>query len=119
MLTKVAIAAFSDELRRIQVADADTPHDYLETRAAVMAKLALAVPASPIARMGQVLRPHASNISHGAELAGLGILAKPSIDEMRGKQVDDKTKARTEVAGLGVLAAPSAYNLGKHLLTRH
>lgn len=118
MLTKEAFGAFSDELRHIQVADADTPPDYLETRAAVMAKLALAVPASPMARMGQILRPHASNISHGAEVAGLGILAKPSIDELRGKKVNEKSKARTEVAGLGVLAAPSAYNLGKHLLTR-
>jgi hypothetical protein len=115
MLTKIAIAAFSDELRRIQVADADTPLDYLETRAAVMAKLGMYLP-QMLRRGADAVKPHAGHLT---ELAGLGILAKPSIDELRGKKVDEKKKARTEVAGLGVLAAPSAYSLGKHLLTRH
>lgn len=50
----------------------------------------------------------ADHLTHGAELAGLGILAAPSIAEMRGKKVSDKTKHRAEVAGLGVLAVPSA-----------
>jgi hypothetical protein len=57
--------------------------------------------------------------AHAAEVAGLGILAKPSIDEMRGKKVPTKRKAGTELAGLGVLAAPSALSLGKHFLTKH
>ncbi len=114
MFTKVAMAAFSDEFRRIQVVGTDMPPDYLETRAAVMTKLGMYLPQAA-AKGFQAVKPH---LGHVAELGGLGILAKPSIDEMRGKQVDEKTKARTEVAGLGVLAAPSAMALGKHLLTR-
>ena len=61
----------------------------------------------------QVLDKTSNAWGHGAELAGLGILAKPSIDRLRGKHVDERKAARTEVAGLGVLAAPSAYELGK------
>lgn len=54
----------------------------------------------------------ASNVGHAVELAGLGILAAPSVAEMRGKKISDKTKHRAELAGLGVLAAPSAVHLG-------
>lgn len=60
----------------------------------------------------------AQNAGHAAEIAGLGILAKPSIDEMRGKEVAPKKKARTELAGLGVLAAPSVYHMGAGMLGR-
>lgn len=52
---------------------------------------------------------------HAAELAGLGILARPSIQKLRGKQVTHRSEAGHELVGLGTLAAPSAY----HLLTRH
>lgn len=50
----------------------------------------------------------ASNFAHAAELAGLGILAAPSVSEMRGKDWNPKAKAGAEIAGLGVLAVPSA-----------
>lgn len=56
--------------------------------------------------------------SHAAELAGLGILAAPSIQHLRGKEMSEKNKARTEVAGLGVLAAPSALAAGKAGLSK-
>jgi hypothetical protein len=56
--------------------------------------------------------------SHAAELAGLGILAAPSIGHLRGKDWSEKNKARAEVAGLGVLAAPSAYAVGKAGLSK-
>ncbi len=55
----------------------------------------------------------ASAFAHGAELAGLGLLAAPSVAHMRGKEWSEKNKARAEVAGLGVLAAPSALAVGK------
>jgi hypothetical protein len=54
-----------------------------------------------------------SSAAHAIELAGLGILARPSIQKMRGKDMDDHSAHMHELAGLGVLAAPSAYELGK------
>lgn len=59
-----------------------------------------------------------ASIDHAVELAGLGILAKPSVDELRGKKVEEKSKARWELAGLATLAAPSAYKLGKKFFTK-
>ena len=56
--------------------------------------------------------------SHVADLAGLGVLAAPSIASLSGKPWKEKTKDKAEVAGLGILAAPSAYALGKNLLKR-
>lgn len=56
--------------------------------------------------------------SHAAELAGLGMLAAPSISHLRGKDWSEKNKARMEVAGLGVLAAPSALAVGKAGLSK-
>lgn len=74
-----------------------------------------AVASSPdaIGAFHRALTKGASNFGHAAELAGLGILAAPTIAEMRGRHVSDKTKHRAELAGLGVLAAPSAIELGK------
>lgn len=54
--------------------------------------------------------------SHLAELAGLGALAYPAVQEVRGKKVSDKTRHIAELGGLATLAAPSAYHLGKKLL---
>lgn len=48
-----------------------------------------------------------------AELGGLGTLAIPSIQELRGKPMDEKTKAGLEVLGLGTLAAPYAGSVAK------
>jgi hypothetical protein len=53
-----------------------------------------------------------------AELAGLGLLAVPSIRSLQGKPVKEKTKDIMETAGLGILAAPYIHQLGKKLLTR-
>lgn len=58
----------------------------------------------------------AEHLTHGAEIAGLSILAAPSIQAMRGKPMKEKNTHRAELAGLGILAAPSAYHLGKKLL---
>lgn len=55
----------------------------------------------------------ASAFGHVAELGGLGLLAVPSVREMLGKKVSDKSKHRFELAGLGVLAAPSVLSLMK------
>jgi hypothetical protein len=54
-----------------------------------------------------------SAAEHLTEIAGLGVLAKPSIDRLRGKEVDERKAAKQEIAGLGILAAPSALKLGK------
>ncbi len=129
-MRKISFDAFSEELRQIQVASPDTPHDYLETRTAVLKKFASLGFGRPLvnagqkmlgSRAGQFIGRHADTLSHGAELAGLGVLAAPSIGELRHPTADprEKRKAKAEVAGLGILAAPSAMSLGKHLITRH
>lgn len=52
----------------------------------------------------------ASVFAHGAELAGLGILARPALHRLNtGEELSEKSKAVHEVAGLGVLAAPSVH----------
>ena len=73
------------------------PQDYVSTRAEVLSRYP---------------GLHKTS-SHLAELAGLGILAKPSYDELKGRHVDEKKKAKWELAGLGTLAAPSAHGLAK------
>ena len=80
----------------------DRPSDYLMTKVAA----AMAFPS---------LRKHASEGwgGHAIELAGLGILARPSVQELRGKEMSEQSKHLHEIGGLGVLAAPSAYKLGK------
>src|SRR5512144_454582 len=57
-------------------------------------------------------------LGHATELAGLGILAKPSIDKIRGKEVDERKAAKYETAGLGVLALPSAVELAHKAVTK-
>ena len=85
--------------------DQDTPNDYRSTRVA----------------MHQMFPKLASGgmWGHAAELAGLGILARPAINHLRGKEMSEKSKALHEVGGLGILAAPSAYAMGRRILTRH
>lgn len=53
-----------------------------------------------------------------AELAGLGMLAVPSIQSLRGKPMEEHTKDKFELAGLGTLAAPYVHSVGKKLLRR-
>jgi hypothetical protein len=127
-MNKIAFSAFSDELRRIQVADADTPHDYLETRVAALTKLgglgvgkALVGGATkllgPASRAGKFLGQHGGTIGHGIELGGLGMLAAPSVGELRRSQdPHERFKAKAELAGLGTLAITPGAALAGHLL---
>jgi hypothetical protein len=60
---------------------------------------------------------HERALTHGAELAGLGLLAVPSAQKLRkihSKETspEEKRNAKYELGGLGVLAAPSAIHLG-------
>ncbi len=59
-------------------------------------------------------------LTHGAEVAGLGILAAPTIGKMMSKNKtmtpeqkakQEKRHAGYELGGLGILAAPSAIHL--------
>jgi hypothetical protein len=50
-------------------------------------------------------------LGHATEIAGLGVLAKPSLDRLRGKKVDERKASKQELAGLGILALPSALHL--------
>ncbi len=69
------------------------------------------VPKIPKVHLASVSTQALANMGHGVELAGLGVLAKPSIDRLRGKKVDEHKAAKQEIAGLGILAAPSAIHL--------
>lgn len=60
----------------------------------------------------------ATNWHHAAEIAGLGTLAAPTIQKMRGKPMKEKNKDRAEMAGLGILAVPAAHELGKKAIPK-
>jgi len=51
-----------------------------------------------------------------ADLAGLGALAAPTVQSMRGKPMTEQKRNKYELAGLGILAAPSAINVGQKAL---
>jgi len=55
---------------------------------------------------------------HLNEVAGLGVLAVPSVAGLAGNHMEDKTKDMMEVGGLGMLAAPSAYHAGKSFIPK-
>ena len=57
---------------------------------------------------------------NAAEIAGLGVLAAPSVSTLMDSKESKKEKnhARFETAGLGVLAAHPAYEMAKGLLTK-
>ena len=68
---------------------------------------------------GEILAQHdfiktafSSNMVNGLEVAGLGILAAPSVAGLAGHPMNEKTKEIAEVGGLGVLAAHPTYELG-------
>jgi hypothetical protein len=46
------------------------------------------------------------------ELAGLGVLAVPSLQHLRGKPMSDHHSHMMEIGGLGMLAAPYVHDLG-------
>jgi hypothetical protein len=71
--------------------------------------------------MGRTYIFKVANVAgHAAEIAGLGILAAPSIyHKATGKEVKKSTTHNAELLGLGTLAAPSAYALGKHIMQKH
>lgn len=52
------------------------------------------------------------------DLGGLGALALPTIQKMRGKPMSEKNTQRAELGGLGILAAHPAYELGKKGLSK-
>ena len=129
--------SFSDEFSKIaahwlQEAEQALAHKVMKTPGALakatpaarkdvfraMDNSARLVPGKTVTKVGSVG-------AHAAELAGLGMLAAPTIQKMRGKPMSEKNKDRAELGGLGVLAAPSALALkkpalefGKHLLKR-
>lgn len=53
------------------------------------------------------------NWHHAAELVGLGTLAIPTIQKMRGKKMSEGASHAAELGGLGILAAPSVHSLLK------
>ncbi len=53
---------------------------------------------------------------HLNEVAGLGILAAPSVASLAGQPMSEHNSHMAELGGLGVLAGPSAYHAGKSLL---
>ena len=55
---------------------------------------------------------------HLNEVAGLGVLAVPSIAGLSGKPMDEHSKDIMEVGGLGMLAAPSAYHAAKSFIPK-
>jgi len=73
---------------------------------------------SKLKKMEEGFKKSASFGSHIAEMAGLGILAVPTIQEMRGKKVSAKAKHTAELAGLGTLAIPSAVEMGKNIASK-
>lgn len=58
------------------------------------------------------MEKNASVASHAIEVTGLGVLARPSIRHLQGKEQSERSGHAHEVAGLGMLAAPSALHLG-------
>ena len=66
--------------------------------------------AEQLKKFEQYAQKKASAFAHSAELAGLGILARPAVHEMTtGKELSQKSKNIHEAVGLGVLAAPSLH----------
>lgn len=102
----ISLSAFVEEAQAIL----GSGHDAGEEEHRTLRKLAMA---GMTKTAGEFL-PNA--VTHGAELAGLGVLAKPSIQHLRGKQTTKSSDHAHEVAGLGILAAPSAIELGHQAL---
>lgn len=46
-----------------------------------------------------------------SSIAGLGVLAAPSVSHLAGHDMDEKTKSKLELGGLGLIAAPEAHQL--------
>lgn len=95
-MTSALFKAFVKHAQSMQM-DEDTPAEYLSTRAAVEAKF-------PLLKLAE--NPY-------SELAGLGVLAVPSVANMMHRPVSERTKDLTEVGGLGILAAPYAHQIAK------
>jgi serine kinase of HPr protein (carbohydrate metabolism regulator) len=90
------LLAFANELTTSD----DTPEDYHQTKIAAFKKMA------------------AGFVRGAVEVGGLGTLAIPSIQHLRGKPMDESTSHKMEVAGLGTLAAPYIYDAAKKIITR-
>ncbi len=122
----VTLRAFVKEALAIN-AGTDAPADYFETRAAVLhmfPKLAgigssLAKPVGNLIKKPTNWKHIGEMAGHAAEVGGLGILARPTIQKMRGKEVSSKSEHAHELAGLGVLAVPSAIHFARGLRGGH
>jgi hypothetical protein len=69
-----------------------------------------------VAKAGNAVATLAKHGGLGAgalDMAGLGLLAAPTVQHMRGKPMSDKNKNRAELGGLGVLGASVAAEHGK------
>lgn len=95
-----AFSSFIKAACSFNSADADTPPDYLAAKVAAAAVFP------------GLMKSASGMLGHAAEVAGLGMLARPTIQEARGKEVSHKSKMVHELGGLGVLAAPSLYEMG-------
>jgi hypothetical protein len=51
------------------------------------------------------------SLGTASSLAGLGVLAAPSVSSLAGKPWKEKSKDVAEIAGLGMIAAPEAHDL--------
>ena len=96
----------------LAIIEPNSPGDYLSTRVEVMSVF-------PELRKTAIdWKSVGEYATHAADIAGLGILARPTIQKMRGKEVSEGSEHAHELAGLGMLAVPSAIHLGHKLLTR-
>lgn len=98
--------SFVKTAAELQLRDDDVSSDYLRVHAAVLEKYPTL----------QKLSSWGEMAGHAAEVGGLGILAAPTVQHLRGekKEMSDRKKAAYELGGLGVLAAPSAVKLYQH-----
>jgi hypothetical protein len=93
--------AFAKTARALQ-ADPDAPDDYAMVKAAVEAKYGIT-----------------KRAWNAGELAGLGILAAPSVASLANHPMKEKHKDIAEVTGLGMLAAPYAHNIATNRSARY
>ena len=66
--------------------------------------------------LGSFIGQHKDALTHGAEIAGLGVLGIPSAQKLRKihsktTSPEEKKTAKYELAGLGILGVPSALHL--------
>jgi hypothetical protein len=121
MIGATAVASALGTKHALKKHDKKKAKARLQKHSAYLEKLSMAVNTKAITDWAG---KHKDSLTHGAELAGLGILAAPSVGELRNKgggseedeQRRKKRHAKYEIGGLGLLAAPSAISLAKHVM---